>query len=366
MTYCSYQKIYSDLKKKIVDGDYKIGDMMPSIHEVKDQYGVSHITAMRALKELTNDNFLNAIKGKGYFVKSTQSPLLDEDNLTRVIAYVARPSRKSTIYDNYLNDLNQGFVRTCQSNSFHVLLPFCALPMSGNFPDDSCLESIKNCCRQLRHSVDGFAFDERIPDEIIKSIMTTTSKPAIIVNRRSSLEIDSVVSDNFGGIEAAVDLCLKLRYDYFIICRNLYSKVNHEERTNAFIDQLLKRNVSQSRIKEIDYCLAPFEETYDDILDTLRSGANNLIFSPTDHFARWLLDTFLENNHSIPGIAGILGGNGMGYSTMKKPHITTIDLNPQEIGEKAASLLVDKILKKHFAKPKAYLVPTSLSLGQTI
>jgi GntR family transcriptional regulator len=65
-----YYKIEQDLKKKIENGTYKVGDLLPSEREMIEMYGVSRLTAREAINRLVNDGLVIKIQGKGTYVSS--------------------------------------------------------------------------------------------------------------------------------------------------------------------------------------------------------------------------------------------------------------------------------------------------------
>lgn len=63
-----YQIIENDIKEKIINEELVTGDLIPSEHQLKDQYNVSRMTVRQALNNLVNDGYLYKHKGKGTFV----------------------------------------------------------------------------------------------------------------------------------------------------------------------------------------------------------------------------------------------------------------------------------------------------------
>ena len=63
-----YQKIYDDLYMKIQSGYYKTGDLLPTEEQICEIYGVSRITATRALNDLKAKGFIERKKKKGSVV----------------------------------------------------------------------------------------------------------------------------------------------------------------------------------------------------------------------------------------------------------------------------------------------------------
>jgi GntR family transcriptional regulator len=65
-----YQTIETNIKKRIIRGDLKQGDMIQSENELKEVYKTSRMTVRQALSNLVNDGYLYRKKGKGTFVNT--------------------------------------------------------------------------------------------------------------------------------------------------------------------------------------------------------------------------------------------------------------------------------------------------------
>lgn len=63
-----YYQLKEILKDKIKAGDLEKGDKLPSERELEEDYGVSRMTARRALKELCNEGYVYRQQGRGTFV----------------------------------------------------------------------------------------------------------------------------------------------------------------------------------------------------------------------------------------------------------------------------------------------------------
>lgn len=60
-----YHQVYLVLRNKIISDDYTQGSLLPSEQETSDMFGVSRITAKRALNELANDGMVVRERGRG-------------------------------------------------------------------------------------------------------------------------------------------------------------------------------------------------------------------------------------------------------------------------------------------------------------
>lgn len=65
-----YERIYADLLAKIQNGDYQPGDRLPSEKESAELYGVSRITAKKAMDMLAKEKKISREPGRGSFVCS--------------------------------------------------------------------------------------------------------------------------------------------------------------------------------------------------------------------------------------------------------------------------------------------------------
>ena len=78
------------LRDRVICGQYKPGDQLPSEHQLMTEFEVSRITARRAIANLTQQGLVVVQQGKGVFVANQQkvthslsSPLLLEANLAQ-------------------------------------------------------------------------------------------------------------------------------------------------------------------------------------------------------------------------------------------------------------------------------------------
>lgn len=64
-----YRQVESVLREKILIGEFKNGDLLPSEAQLCDLYNVSRITIRQALDELNRNGMISRIQGKGTTVK---------------------------------------------------------------------------------------------------------------------------------------------------------------------------------------------------------------------------------------------------------------------------------------------------------
>ncbi len=91
-----YMQVKDHIRTNIMQGVWATGARVPSENELVESFGISRMTANRALRELTADGYLKRVPGVGTFVKETTrtSSLMELRNIADEIA--ARGNRYSS------------------------------------------------------------------------------------------------------------------------------------------------------------------------------------------------------------------------------------------------------------------------------
>jgi GntR family histidine utilization transcriptional repressor len=125
------QPLYAKVKEHILDnirsGAWEAGRRVPSENELVESFGISRMTANRALRELTAEGYLNRVPGVGTFVKEAPalSSLMELRNIAEEIAqrghrYSSRVIAKATVDSNPA--LNAEFEDRALKRLFHIVI----------------------------------------------------------------------------------------------------------------------------------------------------------------------------------------------------------------------------------------------------
>ena len=79
-----YDQITSQMKSKILAGEMKEGDALPSMRFLAKELRISVITTKRAYEELERDGFISTVPGKGSFVARKNLDFVREEQLRRI------------------------------------------------------------------------------------------------------------------------------------------------------------------------------------------------------------------------------------------------------------------------------------------
>ncbi len=79
-----YEQIVSQIKAKIIAGELREGDALPSMRLLAKELRISVITTKRAYEELAREGFIVSMPGKGSFVAGANTELIREEHLRRL------------------------------------------------------------------------------------------------------------------------------------------------------------------------------------------------------------------------------------------------------------------------------------------
>lgn len=110
-----YAQIKSDLRLQIMQGEYTPGQPFVTQQQICDIYGVSMLTAARALKELEFEGLVTRVRGRGTFVAET-TPSVPSDSVRKIVCIV--PGLTSGHVSNFV----RGLETQCVDNGYDLML----------------------------------------------------------------------------------------------------------------------------------------------------------------------------------------------------------------------------------------------------
>jgi DNA-binding LacI/PurR family transcriptional regulator len=366
-----YRQIKDEIKHHIDIGTLKAGSKILSLNDMTQKYGVSPITAVRVLKELSRENYARHEKGKGYFVTSSRDKN-SRPKLHGVIGCLIRPYRSTTTYDNYFNEINAGIQRECLKRNFDTLYPSFCFDLNNAHLSPQAITKLEQSILPVAERVDGLILDERIPDIVLEKIVHKLKIPCVMVFRQSNVpKVRSLVPAFNSGAKKAIDMAVKSGYKNFILCNHYASHPTYTQAMNSVADRLHKLTNTTSDICSIriDNCFAKDVDMIEKIMaEYTKLKAQNrektFIFCISDSIARYVCDEMVKKGISFGSDLGLLGLGGMRYTTMKKPEIATVDTKPLELGKIAAEWIFQEINQQRDAVNE--IIPTfELKFGDT-
>lgn len=97
-----YEQILRQIKNKIICGEFKSGDMLPSIRSLAKDLRISVITTKRAYDELEKEGYVNTVAGKGCYISEKNIKTIQKENKVQI-----KNQLKAIIKFAKLNGLNK-------------------------------------------------------------------------------------------------------------------------------------------------------------------------------------------------------------------------------------------------------------------
>lgn len=340
-----YSIVANKLLEEIRAGHFVPGEPVPSSRDLCNLYGVSHLTAIRALSVLSRKGVLTHHRGRNYCV-SRKFDLSSEGSKFLTLLFRHISSQGSEFYGNRILS---GITIEAAAASVGTYFTPTATQFS-RFHNQDLSKIIQEALSLPKQNI-GFIADYFIPDEILAEIMKETHLPIVVIGRASQLpNVHSVVLDVLPAYESMINNVKRLGYNAFI-CSGSNDQNRYETQQQILFFQALSQKEefvtilqdfnNKSRAQRI--------ETLEKSINAF-SGKRPLILAFSDEEARFIIDHLTNLNLRVPKQVGVVGFYGTRLATDFLPHLTSLSIQPETLGQFAAQLLISKDIRYQLHK----------------
>lgn len=343
-----FNQVCDHIAAEIESGTIPEGGRIPSMRELCEKFQVSHLTVLRAYRELQEKKLI-VKQGKWYIASLLKSSGIK--HCSGVICSLLRPMLPTTLKDNYTNDINSGLYQEFLHNGLGIFsppetVPLCATGMWWQ-STEKVIPVLRESALKAADFCDGFIFDPKIPDDTIGFILSRTGKPGVLIDRKSDLDIDCVTPDNTGAVTLACETAFRYGYRKFLFIQNSKASWNSSRRDEAFLEFARKRLSPENWSIAADWT----ELVKEKMLPGLHKAVDKMKQTPEpfavivsyDPFARHLIrlleeyGTYLKKDYGLCGIGGDI------ITISNEPFLTSVRINPAELGTLAAKQLISRL-----------------------
>ncbi len=190
-----YWTIFEALQKAIRDGAYPAGRPLPSESALMRKFGVSRITAVRAMEELRKSGLVYRKRGAGTF--ATRAARLESGRLGLIMPSLA--------FGEIFPSVCQSLTRSAQKDGYSFVLG----DISGSTPEKRAREACDVARMFVEQRVSGVVFQPlaflRTPERITREILALFAAeeiPVVLIDRDVEMRVlphDFVGIDNFNA-----------------------------------------------------------------------------------------------------------------------------------------------------------------------
>lgn len=318
-----YILIMDYIKGKILSGELKPGDKVPSENELAKRFEVSRLTARKALERLEYEGIVTRIQGLGTFVASFPNTLKGKKIGVLISNY--QDTRAAMLF---------GILKTFQKFSMDVI-PFNAeAEIMNPINEEKLLKEL------LRLGIVGLIMEPRITSLSNHFLMGLIREnfPVVFVDRtiEGFPKVPAVLSENRSG-----GRMIGKHMKKHGISRALF--VTEEPLEVSSVKE--RYEGLKEEIKEVHYELViDYDKDFMRITNQVVANDIQAIFFCNDYLAVRGITFLKDQGKRIPGDLSVYGFDDLRVSIYTNPRLTTVKQDFQAMGELAALQLVKKLL----------------------
>ncbi len=328
-----YLQIRDELVDSIVNGDYAVGEQLPSCRELAAKWKVSYMTVSKAVNELAAENFVDLNHGRGVFVRWRHEGKFPTHRNTRIFI----PESSHPNLDIFKNTVKQQL--EAYDWKYEILTMQSVKELVALVRDTSCYSMIY-----------GFGLSKY---EHIRDLCNAGRERLIMVGERyERFGISSSAVDNSQVIRLAMtEMQAAGRKKIALLCTHL----NHtDEAEYAAVWQNLFAQIhpASSEYNELiwDLQLIPFTSPRESLYQLLKEKFNSGMFDQidgiisTDDEKALILNNFCyDHKIDIPQRLALVAVNDSGMAELARPQLTSINIALPTQVINAVRLLEEKV-----------------------
>ena len=333
-----HEKVFSTLEREIRNGHYAPGQKLPSEAAIVQRFGVSRITAGRAVRDLQRQGLVERRAGSGTYVRD-----LSERAGPNYVFGLLIPNLGET----------ELFEPVCRGIAASPLAEGHAL-LWGNTPTpgSDLEEQARQLCRQyVRRRVDGVFFApleltasfDAVNREVLAAL-DDAGIPVILLDRdaapypeRSAYDLVGIDNRRAGFLITRHFLHLGCRRIAFAAYR--HSAATVDARISGYLEALLREG-GEYRPGLLARLTPGREPDIRGLLDAQRVEA---IVCANDRTAGEVMQALLAMGYRIPHDIRIAGIDDTGYAALLPSPLTSVHQPAMEIGSAAMAAMLQRI-----------------------
>lgn len=333
-----YEQIQKDLIQKIETGVFEEHQRIPSENELSREYGVSRITATKALTELALGGYIYRVQGKGSFVAPAQDrpmPITGNENIKPYLVGFIIPS----IGDHHSVNLIKGITNALPFPQYIVNI----------FRADS-IEAEEYIIHYFyQNHYDGillFPNDfEFYSDTILQ--MHLKQYPFVLIDRIfQKLNCSYVTSDNPGGSEIAVEYLrkrghTKIGFAGFVAFREQVTAMRY----NGYVQAMNKHGFNILPYENL-FGQPPQPKLLNHLLEDITYGEVTALIASNSKCAINLVKFFRQNQIRVPEDVSIVCFDNPSLYVSPTNFFTYIDQDSYNMGIEAGKILKSLMTKE--------------------
>ena len=347
--------IRNTLEDMIFRGDLRSGEMLASNTELAARFGVSTLTADRAVRHLVKEGLVYRKQGVGTFITAQKHQRIKK-SIRIGVADSEFPS--TPLWDSAMGIRTRISFQYFYKNQCEAkLIDYVTVCDSDKLAD-------------AVHDLDGLLVSAQFLDNVTISNLQRLSIPIVVTNLEeiADLPFHEVVLDNRSGLREAAKKMMECPPEEVLIVYE--SHENGQNRKKIFENSICSLGYPEERIKsyrvETD-ALNNGVPSYRLGLQLCSEIKGKFLFSTSDVVSLSMLEAFREKGLNVGKDFQLLSYDNLedyGSLSLNEPFLTTIDAPKVRWAERSAELLLEQIGKPQ-NETTIIRIPTKLVIRKT-
>jgi DNA-binding LacI/PurR family transcriptional regulator len=350
-----YQQIKEKLAQTIVNGEYAIGEQLPTYRELASQWKVSYLTASKAIKQLAEENYVDLNHGQGIFVRWRRDGMFPSERKVRVFgSKTSHPSMRFFL-DTAVSQLEK-------------------LNWQVELITEASLEQIIELVRDKSYYSLMYGFCLSRYKDISALCSAGRERLVVLGERYERFGISSSCVDSSQVIRLAMKhLFAAGRRKIALLCSNIK---HSDEAEYAAVWRSLCENANSAsdyvRPFLFNLDLAQFDSPKDSLNELLKeklaSGIlqeTDAIISTDDEKAVIVSSFCFDHNINVPDDIALIAVNDSGLAEIVRPRLTTIDTALAGQIKNAVRILESKVSGNYDGVPLRCVEPQLIQREST-
>jgi GntR family transcriptional regulator of arabinose operon len=323
-TLFKYQELKESFIRSIREGRFAYNDRIPSEPELMLRYKLSRNTIRQAMKELESDGYLYRIRGKGTFVK-TICP-----EISKKIALIIFNTEYAT--HPLVAQMIRGIDEVLSKNGF--MLDILASHRDGQEADICKLANnyagFLIGSWQLDKNIIKTMVHKNIPHIFVKNYFPGMKKNAVLIDFEKA---GSLITEHLAGL-GHKNIALLYAGEEITISRDFKTGV---------ISTCLENGIKMRRENTIDigFTCDRVNKAIDFLVEL--DDQVSAIVTMDDDIAVATIRRLGKKGLKVPEDISVTGCNDMPIASLVSPALTTVSIPINELGRKAAEILLQRL-----------------------
>jgi DNA-binding transcriptional regulator YhcF (GntR family) len=321
-----YEQLVNEIIRHIQSGQLRLGDKLPSIHEIISNYDISRDTVVIAYNELKSRGIIRPKHGKGFYVSSTTF----RNKLKIFLLFDVMNSYKEVLYRSFIMALGCDYQVDIY---FHYY-------------------NIKVFEQLIKNNIDKYGYFVIMPhfnEDVSRIVRTIPNDRLLVIDKdlkTAGNDYAAVYQDFENDVYNALNEALPLLQKY----SNIKFISNH---SFQFIPEGMEAGFNSfCSVNNIKHTI------YRDI-DSSHPAKGDMILVVSDHDLIQLIKTCLLNNWALGKDIGIISYDETPLKEILAGGISVISTDFRKMGETAATMIRLKAVRKT-ANPYLFISRKSL------